>query len=733
MSNNKKILELVMIVKNSGDIIRKCLINNKKYIDHWTILDTGSTDNTPDIIKEELKDVPGNLYFSDFEDFSTTRNKSLELSSKTCKYIIILDDSYIIHGGEHLLKFLKKSNHPCISIVIGNLENKNNLHNQYYSKRIIKTSSNLKFKYRVHEEIDFDNTKYISDDRIFIHDIESKEHLLRSSARYKKDVKMLLLDFNEKCHDDPKVIYYMGMTYSNLHNYKEAIKYFEILKNMEYIYVDYKYAGYYYSACTKFYLTNDKIEFKNEIEKIISIFNTYPAPKYKKAILLKEENNFIEADKIICEIIKYPVIKITCIILESNIQEYYIPLLYIELKILLKEFDKAVSELKRMLEIYPYNQPLLNIKYSICNRNNISCSKLSENKTLVIHTGGSTGIVRIWNPMTKKDQRISGSEYMAINLAKEFLKYGFRVFIIGSFEDSENDIDYQGIYDGIQYIDYKFFSEFALKYIIDYLVISRYAAELIYYDNIKNVYLWVHDVIPILQDSRSKCIQTHKEKFKYMIAVSKWQKENIIRELNIPSELIVVSRNAIHKERFINKNIDKIPYRFIYSSAPDRGLPILINIIPKIKEKYPETTLYIFADKKIIDSETLNLINNYSDYIFLNERVDQDLIAIEYLKSDIWLYPTDFSETYCITALEAMASKCLVATVDYCGLGNIVEGRGVLCDHPIENNIDNLLKKLFFVLENKPLKNHFIEKAYNWSMEQTYENLVKEWLKIFSF
>ena len=730
MKNKEKLLELVMITKNSGELFRKCLINNRKYIDHWTILDTGSVDNTPDIIREELKDIPGNLYFSEFEDFSTTRNKSLELSSKTCKYIIILDDSYVIHGGENLLKFLRKSKHPCISIVIGNLENKNIIHNQYYSKRIIKTSSNLKFKYRVHEEIDFDNTKYITDDKIFINDIESLEHTKRSSRRYKNDVKMLLLDFNEKCHNDPKVIYYMGMTYSNLHDYNEAIKYFEILKDMQYIYSDYKYAGYYYSACTKFYLNNDKKEFKKELEKIICLFNNYPAPKYKYAILLKDENDIISADKIICEIIKYPVIKITCIILESNIQEYYIPLLYIELKILLKQFDKAISELKRMLEIYPYNQPLLNIKYNLCNTNNISSTKLSDNKTLVIHTGGSTGIVKIWNPMTKKDQRISGSEYMAINLGKQFLKYGFRVFVIGSFEDSENNINYQGIYDGIQYIDYKFFSEFVLKYVIDYLVISRYAAELIYYDNIKRVYLWVHDVLPILQDSKSKCIQTHKEKFKYMIAVSKWQKENIVKELNIPEELIFVSRNAIYKERFINKNIDKIPFRFIYSSAPDRGLNMLINIIPKIKEKYDQTTLYIYADKKIIDTETLKIIND-CDYIFLNDRLDQDLIAIEYLKSDIWLYPTDFTETYCITALEAMASKCLVATVDYCGLGNIIEGRGILCEHPIENNVDNLLEKLFFVLERPSLKNHFLEKAYNWAIEQTYENLVKEWLKIF--
>ena len=64
-----KILELVMIVKNSGEILRTCLEENKKFIDYWTILDTGSTDNTIEIINETLNDIPGKLFHSEFTDF----------------------------------------------------------------------------------------------------------------------------------------------------------------------------------------------------------------------------------------------------------------------------------------------------------------------------------------------------------------------------------------------------------------------------------------------------------------------------------------------------------------------------------------------------------------------------------------------------------------------------------------------------------------------------------------
>jgi hypothetical protein len=90
------------------------------------------------------------------------------------------------------------------------------------------------------------------------------------------------------------------------------------------------------------------------------------------------------------------------------------------------------------------------MKYAICDKSNYRIEELSRGKTLVIHTGA---LGWEWNP--DNNLKISGSEYMAINMAKEFTKLGYRTFIFGSFENEKNGIDYQGIYDGIQYIDNK--------------------------------------------------------------------------------------------------------------------------------------------------------------------------------------------------------------------------------------------------------------------------------------
>jgi len=724
MTDKKNILELVMIVKNSGEVLRECLNENKKYIDYWTILDTGSTDNTCEIIEEELRDIPGKLHYGEFVDFSQARNKSLELSSKTCKYTIILDDSYFIIGGDKLRKFLTNEESDCIRIKIGKF-NGYSFSNYYYSKRIIKSSANLRYKYRVHEDIDFYDFTDIKDLNIFINDVESTQHISRSRNRFKKDIDFLLLDLNDY-PNYARIYYYIVLTYVGLDMPEKAIEYCKKAESLDVIHPNYLYSCIYNRICLeyKFNHKDNKIFIKNLLPIVKNkLFSNRFEAHYKLALMYKLENNIVLCELLLDNIINKEKPDVVDII-EDNVYEFFIPFLCVEIKILLGKYDIAVKLLKTLLQKFPTNQQLLNIKYYL-NPQDISSVRLSDNKILVIHLGD---IIKYWNPMKLNDKRISGSEIMAINLAKELRRYNYRVFVFGSFQDKNNNINFEGVdVDGVEYIDLEYFSEFALKYIIDYLIVSRHTSNLCYYNNVKNVYLWVHDTLPITSENNSKCFQTHKIKFKKIIAVTNWQKNNIVKHCELPNELIYVSRNAINPDRF-NHNIQKIPYRFIYSSCVFRGLDILIDIFPKIKKEYPESTLYLFVRKEDIDFDTMEKIKSM-DYVFLNGRVSQEQLAIEFLKSDIFFYPTEFQETYCITALEAMISKCLVVSVDYCGLGEIVKTKGILVSHPIRDNIEELLRKLFFVLSKPFMKEHLIQKAYDWAIKQNYEELAKDWIK----
>src|SRR5437879_11130759 len=73
---------LNMIVRNEGLVIERCLNSVRPFIHSWAIADTGSTDNTQAIVRNALRDLPGQLIERPWVDFSTNRNRSEEHTSE---------------------------------------------------------------------------------------------------------------------------------------------------------------------------------------------------------------------------------------------------------------------------------------------------------------------------------------------------------------------------------------------------------------------------------------------------------------------------------------------------------------------------------------------------------------------------------------------------------------------------------------------------------------------------
>ena len=146
----------------------------------------------------------------------------------------------------------------------------------------------------------------------------------------------------------------------------------------------------------------------------------------------------------------------------------------------------------------------------------------------------------------------------------------------------------------------------------------------------------------------------------------------------------------------------------------------------KIHDKYPTSELHAFLED---DHGFIKV----PDYVKINKRVSQGQLAIEMMKSDIWLYPTDFDETYCITALEAQAAKCLCICTNRAALNTIVGPRGIIVDgDPSKESVqEKLLEELFKVLEDPERKNRLVEAGYEWAQKQDFNFIVKEWIELF--
>lgn len=86
-------LVFTAIVKNESAVIRRCLESVKPHISAWVISDTGSTDGTQALIREILKDIPGELIERPWVDFATNRNEAIALAAEKYSpdYCITLD------------------------------------------------------------------------------------------------------------------------------------------------------------------------------------------------------------------------------------------------------------------------------------------------------------------------------------------------------------------------------------------------------------------------------------------------------------------------------------------------------------------------------------------------------------------------------------------------------------------------------------------------------------------
>jgi len=92
---DKKTICLNMIVKNESAIIRDTLENIIAHVplDYYVINDTGSDDNTADIIKQffDEKGIPGEIHHDEWVNFAHNRNCALQHAQGKTDYVLIFD------------------------------------------------------------------------------------------------------------------------------------------------------------------------------------------------------------------------------------------------------------------------------------------------------------------------------------------------------------------------------------------------------------------------------------------------------------------------------------------------------------------------------------------------------------------------------------------------------------------------------------------------------------------
>lgn len=99
---------LTMIVKNESKVILEALESIYKHIHCWSIVDTGSTDDTKDKIRNFFKDkgIPGELYDRPWVNFGHNRTEALQLADGKADYMVMMDADDILHGTPDFSKMI---------------------------------------------------------------------------------------------------------------------------------------------------------------------------------------------------------------------------------------------------------------------------------------------------------------------------------------------------------------------------------------------------------------------------------------------------------------------------------------------------------------------------------------------------------------------------------------------------------------------------------------------------
>ena len=216
----KPTLCLNMIVKNESKVITRLFDSVSEIIDCYCICDTGSTDNTIDLIKQYFseKNIPGKVVIEPFKNFCYNRNFSLNSAVGMSDYILLMDADMVLEIKDfNKYELLLADSH---NILQGNDDF------YYDNMRIVKNNGLYNYCGVTHEYINtpVNNTKYcIPKNKLFIRDIGDGGS---KSNKIERDIILLTEGINEEPNNE-RYHFYLANSYHDCGKYNEAIEYYK--------------------------------------------------------------------------------------------------------------------------------------------------------------------------------------------------------------------------------------------------------------------------------------------------------------------------------------------------------------------------------------------------------------------------------------------------------------------------------------------------------------------------
>jgi predicted O-methyltransferase YrrM len=732
---------LCIMVKNGGPQFEQMLLDNIPFFDRWTILDTGSTDDTINIINRILVGKKkGNLYQEPFINFRDSRNRCLDLAGTSCKFTTMLDDTYVITGN--LRNFLNEvRGDQCSNSFTLYIKSDDTI---YGSNRIIKTETKLRYVHRIHEVItDKNNINIVIPNEVsFINDRRFDYMEKRTMERKQLDLKLLYEEVDDNPHD-PRAYYYLAQTYNLLEDYENSYKYFLkrssftnsgfIQERVDSLFEAGRLANFKlnkpWTECLALYEQCYKLdESRPEALYFIGIHYYVVDNDYNKAYIYFKKA-FGIGFPIHCQ---YS--------LKPTLSYHFLPKFLTKICYILDDYMLGEAAAKLFLD---NNKQDADDYLEILSWHNIF-SKLNKYKgpkvpkipIKPLFVFCADGGFNEWSGSNILTTGVGGSETYIIEMARWIQKTGnFQTIVFCNTPNGEEEL-----FEGTIYKPISQYYEFVNTNYIHSCLVSRFSEYLpiTFKGWTENVYLVVHDLTP------SGIVIPIDKKLKNVFCLTEWHVTYLNSIFPQLANITVPFYYGID-DKF--KSYDGIieTNKFIYSSFPNRGLLQLLEMWPTIIENFPTSTLHIYSDvynkwsndveptkmQQIRDLLVKYKSTNNGLGIYYYGWVCKEELANAWKTADIWFYPCTFMETFCLTALEAASSQTFVVTNDLAALQNTVGDRGLIIKGDPTTKLwqEEALKQLFFYLNNKKEKQHLIDINFKWANGLSWETQTNKFLE----
>jgi glycosyltransferase involved in cell wall biosynthesis len=325
-----------------------------------------------------------------------------------------------------------------------------------------------------------------------------------------------------------------------------------------------------------------------------------------------------------------------------------------------------------------------------------------------------------WDAEIAKTRGVGGSEIAAIRMAKHLHDITGRKVII--FNKREN----HDTFDGVDYIPN--------EKIPEYFAENKPALHIAWRHNFKltdaKTYVWSHDLITM---GAENCDQYEK-----ILCLTDFHKGLMNSLTGTPKEKIWVTRNGLDPERFAEVgHLKKNPLKVVFSSSPDRGLDRVVRVMDKVREKLPVELHVFYGFDNMIkfgkqeEVQTLKAMCQQRTWVTLHGNLQQNELVKHLDDAAVWLYPTDFIETFCITALEMLVCRVFPVVRNHGALRNTLAqaekdgmAKMIRSDCVTESEIQLYADAVVDAIENKRWENVKVDPN-----EFSWKSVAKEWVE----